>query len=99
MPNYPYCGDWNLEPPDTTMEELAAEKAMEDAWDELLTDGALPNGDDAGTLLDAYVADDQGEMLDLLQAYHLGDHDAMLAAAEKIATRLEAIAEEMIDAS
>jgi len=93
--NYPYLGDRQLEPDDDTGAELAREHAVECAWEELLDDGMLPDGSDASTLMDAYLDADEGELLDLLKAHRNGW--PLEDVAKRIATRLEALAEDLID--
>ena len=96
MPNqYPYCGDRQLEPDDDTGAELAREHAVSRAWDDLLDDGMLPDGSDASTLMDAYLDADEGVLLDLLKAHRNGW--PLEDTAKRIATKLEALAEDLID--
>lgn len=95
MQSYPYCGDRRLEPPDNSIEEAKREAAIDAACDELFDDGYLPDGSDTSKFMDAYVAEDQGELLDLLRAYRSGITQSV--EAMKVCEILNRLAERMIN--
>lgn len=88
MNTYPYCGDRQLEPDDDSIEEAAAERAEDEAWEALFEDDVWFE------FLEEY--EDEGELSDMVKAYQKGNDADLLAAAKSMAAKIEAIARKQI---